>query len=157
MSTVESFNRERGQQPCVLITLESRFTIHRVSVANARKRTRRITSLGGSTTLPVHGNDGNCVSRVRRAPCVQIALRGCILNSSKRARPRAKTADTKLRSRVPGESPFKSGRVSFGTPLFATYLLRLNCDFDGALICRKKRKEGRNIMRYMQRCFVQRG
>lgn len=144
MSTVvESFNRERGaaalrfnhaglpvyDPPCRWPTPGNELTGLRVSVDQRR--------------LAGHGNGGNCVSRVRRAPCVQIALRGCIPNSKRSTRARAKTADAKLRSRVPGESPFKSGRVSFGLSSFRDTFVT-DCDFDGTLICKKKKKkEGR--------------
>lgn len=67
---------------------------------------------------------------------------------AKRARvPNA--ADTKLRSRVPGGSPFKSGRASFGPQLSSlrdTFVT--DCDFDGALIAKKeKKKKGRKKWR----------
>lgn len=92
---------------------------------------------------------GNCVSRVPQDPVrPNCPPRVHTKFEAKRARvPNA--ADTKLRSRVPGGSPFKSGRASFGPQLSSlrdTFVT--DCDFDEALIAKKeKKKKGRKKWR----------
>lgn len=91
-----------------------------------------------------HGNGGNCVSRVPQDPVrPNCPPRVHTKFEAKRARvPNA--ADTKLRSRVPGGSPFKSGRASFGPQLSSlrdTFVT--DCDFDGVLIAKKRKEKER--------------
>lgn len=129
--------------------MDSRFTIHRVGGQRQETNSPDYTSLGGSTTLAGHGNGGNCVSRVPQDPVrPNCPPRVHTKFEAKRARvPNA--ADTKLRSRVPGGSPFKSGRASFGPQLSSlrdTFVT--DCDFDGALIAKEeKKKKGRKKWR----------